>query len=60
VASLPRLPQPSLPAPGLRLQVDETIYATDANSTAYKYPLADASLLRIKGSPAGGAGWSWA
>lgn len=33
-------------------KVDETIYATDANSTAYKYPLADASLLRIKGAPA--------
>lgn len=29
------------------------MYATDANSTAYKYPLADASILRVKGKPAG-------
>lgn len=38
---------------GLIPQVDDTIYASDANSTAYKYPLADAALLRVKGKPAG-------
>lgn len=37
-------------------QVNDRIYATDANSTAYKYPLADASILSVKGAPAGGAG----
>lgn len=33
--------------------MDDTIYASDANSTAYQYPLADAALLRVKGKPAG-------
>ncbi|PRW39061.1 (2Fe-2S) ferredoxin [Chlorella sorokiniana] len=33
-------------------KVNDTIYASDANSTAYKYPLADASLLSVKGKPA--------
>ncbi|KAI7843646.1 hypothetical protein COHA_002885 [Chlorella ohadii] len=33
-------------------KVDDTIYASDANSTAYQYPLADAALLRVKGKPA--------
>ena len=35
------------------LQVEDTIYASDANSTAYQYPLADATILRVKGKPAG-------
>lgn len=33
-------------------KVNGSIYATDANSTAYKYPLADAQILSIKGEPA--------
>lgn len=39
----------------LLCQVEDTIYASDANSTAYKYPLADAAILRVKGKPAGEA-----
>lgn len=34
--------------------MDDQVYATDASSTAYKYPLADANILRVKGKPAGG------
>lgn len=33
-------------------KVNDRIYASDANSTAYKYPLADASILSVKGAPA--------
>jgi nitrite reductase/ring-hydroxylating ferredoxin subunit len=34
-------------------KVDSTIYCSDANSTAYQYPLADASLIQLKnGQPA--------
>lgn len=34
-------------------KVDSTIYCTDANSTAFKYPLADASIIQLKnGEPA--------
>jgi hypothetical protein len=36
-------------------QVNDRIYASDANSTAYKYPLADANILSVKGKPAGAA-----
>lgn len=35
--------------------MNDRIYASDANSTAYKYPLADASILSVKGKPAGAA-----
>ena len=51
LASQPRCPTPL--APPTPLQVEDTIYATDANSTAYKYPLADANILSVKGKPAG-------
>lgn len=33
-------------------KVGETIYCSDANSTAYKYPLADANLIQTKTGPA--------
>lgn len=34
-------------------KVESTIYCTDANSTAFKYPLADASIIQLKsGEPA--------
>lgn len=34
-------------------KVDATVYCTDANSTAYQYPLADASIIQLKnGQPA--------
>lgn len=34
-------------------KVNSTIYCTDANSTAFKYPLADASIIQLKnGEPA--------
>ena len=45
-------------------KVGERVYASDAASTAFKYPLADANLLSVKGAPAGGWGvvgvvWVW-
>ncbi|PSC71881.1 Rieske (2Fe-2S) region [Micractinium conductrix] len=33
-------------------KVDGQVYATDANSTAYQYPLADANILAVKGKAA--------
>jgi nitrite reductase/ring-hydroxylating ferredoxin subunit len=33
-------------------KVGETVYCSDAASTAYSYPLADANLLSVKGRPA--------
>ena len=33
-------------------KVENTIYCTDANSTAYQYPLADANILGLKTGPA--------
>ncbi|KAL4856412.1 hypothetical protein ACK3TF_003209 [Chlorella vulgaris] len=33
-------------------KVGDTVFASDANSTAYKYPLADANILNVKGKPA--------
>ncbi len=34
-------------------KVDSTVYCSDANSTAYQYPLADASIIQLKnGQPA--------
>jgi nitrite reductase/ring-hydroxylating ferredoxin subunit len=34
-------------------KVDSNVYCTDANSTAFKYPLADASIIQLKnGEPA--------
>jgi hypothetical protein len=38
------------------VQVGDTVFASDANSTAYKYPLADANILSVKGKPAGEQG----
>ena len=34
------------------VKVGSTIYCSDANSTAFKYPLADANLLQLKGGTA--------
>ena len=33
-------------------KVEDTVYCTDANSTAFKYPLSDANLLQLKTGPA--------
>lgn len=33
-------------------KVDDKVYCSDANSTAFKYPLADANLLMLKTGPA--------
>lgn len=52
---LPALWPPSPACPPAPPQVNDRIYASDANSTAYKYPLADASILSVKGAPAGAA-----
>ena len=34
------------------LQVGDEVYCSDANSTAYQYPLVDASILKTKSGPA--------
>ncbi|GAB4823200.1 hypothetical protein N2152v2_010246 [Parachlorella kessleri] len=33
-------------------KVGDNVYCSDANSTAYQYPLVDASILKTKGGPA--------
>lgn len=57
-------PRPRIPLNLLHLlfqciQVGETFFCSAANSTAFKYPLADASIIQVQpdGSACGGEGW---
>ena len=43
---------PTPPTPGPSSQVGDALFCSDVNSTAYQFPLIDATLIEAKGAPA--------